>query len=47
MVTKEGLSVRNAALLRTGDRIGVLLAGGKADCEVLSIEKEEAGWQKQ
>lgn len=47
VVTKEGSSVRNAALLRTGDRIGVLLAGGKADCEVLSIEKEEAGWQKQ
>ena len=40
VVTKSGAAVRKIETLFPGDRIAVLLSGGKAECEVVSVEKE-------
>lgn len=40
VVTKEGAAVREIGMLCPGDRIEVLLSGGKAGCDVVEVGKE-------
>ena len=46
VVTKSGAAVRKIETLFPGDRIAVLLSGGKAECEVVSVVKRRRNMAK-